>query len=364
MKKKLILSLAVGILLSSVSIYIAFRNVPLSDLLDYLATIRYIWILPTFLVIAAAFILRGIRWQLILNASTSVNFQSAYHPLTIGFMINCILPGRIGEAARPLILNRKKGVSFTTGLATVAAERLFDAGFLIIFLALALTMLPMETSLNVSYGHYHLSRETLEILGINLVKLCVVLVAGVFIVAFDKTRGILNRIVIKIPDFLLFFLPPSFRHWVRRVVCERSVKLLNHAAEGLLLFKYPGKMAACTAMTLVIWILTALSYYVMGLGCPGLHLTIFEYAVMMVIICFFIALPSVPGYWGLWEAGGVFALSLFGVSSSSAAGFTLANHAVQLLSVILLGFHSSVSLSVNIRQISHGLPSSSDSAHL
>ena len=28
----------------------------------------------------------------------------------------------------------------------------------------------------------------------------------------------------------------------------------------------------------------------------------------MIIICFFIALPSVPGYWGIWEAGGVFAL--------------------------------------------------------
>jgi len=72
----------------------------------------------------------------------------------------------------------------------------------------------------------------------------------------------------------------------------------------------------------------------------------------MVIICFFISLPSVPGWWGLWEAGGVFALSLLGVSSKDAAGFTLANHAVQVFPVIIVGMISAAVLSVNIRQMS------------
>ena len=73
---------------------------------------------------------------------------------------------------------------------------------------------------------------------------------------------------------------------------------------------------------------------------------------MMVIICFFISLPSVPGWWGLWEAGGVFALSLFGISAKDAAGFTLANHAIQVIPVILIGIVSAMILSVNIRRMS------------
>jgi uncharacterized membrane protein YbhN (UPF0104 family) len=72
----------------------------------------------------------------------------------------------------------------------------------------------------------------------------------------------------------------------------------------------------------------------------------------MVIICFFISLPSVPGWWGLWEAAGVFALSLFGVSSKEAAGFTLANHALQVFPVIIVGLTSAMIISVNIRQMS------------
>ena len=63
---------------------------------------------------------------------------------------------------------------------------------------------------------------------------------------------------------------------------------------------------------------------------------------MMVIICFFIALPSVPGYWGLWEAAGVFALSIFGIGKEQAAGFTLFNHAVQILPLIPAGCISSL----------------------
>ena len=57
---------------------------------------------------------------------------------------------------------------------------------------------------------------------------------------------------------------------------------------------------------------------------------------------------------GLWEAAGVFSFFLFGVSSKEAAGFTLANHALQVFPVIIVGLVSAVIFSVNIRQISFG----------
>ena len=60
-----------------------------------------------------------------------------------------------------------------------------------------------------------------------------------------------------------------------------------------------------------------------------------------------------PGWWGLWEAGGVFALSVFGISAKEAAGFTLANHAIQVFPVIIVGFGSAMILSVSIRQMSY-----------
>jgi hypothetical protein len=93
---------------------------------------------------------------------------------------------------------------------------------------------------------------------------------------------------------------------------------------------------------------------VFALGCPGFKLSVIEVTAVMVIVCFFIALPSVPGFWGLWEAGGVFALTLFGVSIKDAAGYTLANHAVQMFPVILMGFVSAIISGVNVWRVSYG----------
>jgi len=78
-----------------------------------------------------------------------------------------------------------------------------------------------------------------------------------------------------------------------------------------------------------------------------------EITSVMLIVCFFIALPSAPGFWGLWEAGGVFAMLLFGVSEKDAAGFTLANHAIQIIPVIIMGLISAFITGVDIRRVSY-----------
>jgi len=95
------------------------------------------------------------------------------------------------------------------------------------------------------------------------------------------------------------------------------------------------------------------SYYLMSLGCPGIELSMMQIGAVMVMICFFVALPSVPGFWGVWEAGGVFALTLFGVAAKDAAGYTLVNHAVQIFPVILIGLGSAMTSGVNVWQVSY-----------
>ena len=191
-------------------------------------------------------------------------------------------------------------------------------------------------------------------LGENSIKLCLILLVGALFVAFDKSRNILKQMVDRVPDILLFFTSDSLRVKFRHSITLRINRLLDHTGEGLSLIKHPTKMGICLGITILIWFLTAMSYYTMAIGCPGVNLTLYEYSIVMVIICFFIALPSVPGFWGVWEAGGVFALSLFGVSSQTAAGFTLANHAVQVFPVILMGLLSAGAISVNIWKISYG----------
>ena len=151
---------------------------------------------------------------------------------------------------------------------------------------------------------------------------------------------------------LLFFAGPNSKRTIQQKLCEPMIRIIENIAQGFTLIRYPKKIILCSVFSLLIWALLAFSYYLFSLGSPGVNLTFYELSVVMVIICFFISLPSVPGWWGLWEAAGVFGLSLFGVSAKEAAGFTLANHALQVFPVIIMGLASAMIFSVNIRKLS------------
>jgi hypothetical protein len=352
MKKKTAISLILGVIISALALYLAFKNVPFNDLVNYLVSINYLWILPSVLVILISFALRAFRWQIILESAHKVSFWQAFHPLMIGFMINCILPGRVGEVARPAILKRNENIPFSTGLATVAAERVFDAGILIILFAVLIAMVRIDPNLDIAFGDYHLNKETLVTVGTGIFKMLLLLIVGIIMVAFGPTRKIINDLIMAIPS-LFFFAGPDFKRKIQSKVCAPLVSLVENFASGFALVKYPKKICICIGLSVVIWILAAFSYYIMAQGCPGIELSFTEIFAVMTIICFFIALPSVPGFWGIWEAGGIFALILFGVSSKDAAGFTLANHAIQVFPVIIAGFISAMITSVNIWQVSY-----------
>ncbi len=157
----------------------------------------------------------------------------------------------------------------------------------------------------------------------------------------------------KLPD-LFFFLSSSSKKRIEEKICIPFQGVIENFSAGLLLVRHPVRILICFILTAVIWILTALSYYLLALGCPGIDLSFMELSAVMIIVCFFIALPSAPGFWGLWEAGGIFAMSLFGISSIDAAGYTITNHVIQMLPVIIAGLVSAAITGISIRNLSSG----------
>lgn len=352
MTPKMAASFFGGIIVSAVALYFAFRNVPLAELFHYLVSINYLWVLPAVIIALLSFVLRALRWRLILASARKIGVWRAYHPMMIGFMINCVLPGRLGEVARPVILQKEEKIPFTTGLATVVAERVFDLCILLLLFMLTVGTLQIDPDQTVAFGTYQLNLETLQTVFNGLLKLGALLIAGIGLFSIGKFRKFIYRLILWTPE-LIFFAGEKFKSSFRAKICEPVIGILKNVATGLSLIRQPKKLFYCTFLSVLIWGLGAFSYYLFSIGCPGINLTYLEITTVMVIVCFFISLPSVPGFWGLWEAGGVFALSLFGVSAKEAAGFTLANHAIQVIPVIIAGFVSAMILSVNIRQMSY-----------
>lgn len=352
MPKKLLLSLAVGGATSAVALYLSLRNVPLAELSAYFKQVDYLWMAPAVAVALAGFILRVWRWQVILGSSPRIDFWNAYHPLMIGFMINCILPGRVGEVARPAILKKRKGVPFSTGLATVAAERAFDIIILIVALVGVLAFVEIDPDFQVRFGELSLNKALLERVAAGTSRLGLVLIVGIILVSVDRSRWWINNTIAWTTQRLAVG-PKKVNHLI--AACGTLVIRLNdNFAAGFSLVKDPRRLAICSLLSVLVWAVGAGSYYLVGLGCPQVTLSYGQWLAVLVMVCFFIALPSVPGYWGLWEAGGVFAMRLFGVSPEAAAGATLLNHALQVLPIVLVGLVSAFVTSVNILRVSYG----------
>ena len=350
MPKKLIISLVIGVLISTSTLYLAFRNVPLGQLIAYLGRINYWWIIPTVGMFFVTFLLRTLRWQLILKDVAAITYRQAFHPLMIGFMMNCVLPGRIGELARPVLLKRHHGIAVTSGLATVAAERVFDIFMLISLFALVFTSISSQSGLSQDYFGFHLSGAVLKSAALGMIRISLALLGFIILLTIGTTRRWIMALV-SFTGHVLIKLIPRAKSLIERLT-GFSIHVIDNFSIGLSMVRSPRRMLACTGLTIAIWAITALSYLVFAKGCPGINLSFMEWVTVMVVVCFAIALPSAPGFWGLWEAGGLFALSLFGVGKEDALGLILVNHAAQIFPVIAIGLISALITSVNILHLS------------
>ena len=229
---------------------------------------------------------------------------------------------------------------------------MFDLLFLILFFAVILSFIKIDPDVEMTFGSYTLNRETLMAIGSGMVKLSLILIFGIALISIDRIRKLARMIIMKIPE-IFSFTGIKTKEAIAKYFSLPLVSIIENIAAGFGLVKDPKNLSLCLVFSLTIWLLQAISYYTMTLGCPGVGVSFFESTVVLIIICFFIALPSVPGFWGLWEAGGVFALSLFAIGSKEASGFALVSHAIQMFPVIIAGFVSAIVYGVNLRQIKY-----------
>jgi glycosyltransferase 2 family protein len=169
-----------------------------------------------------------------------------------------------------------------------------------------------------------------------LFLVCLFLFCGILLLGTKTVGSFLKQLILKISDLVTKQLP-----MIGAFASTRGgmsvMQLIDRVAEGFSIMRNVTDTLICLGLSILYWLLWAAGYYFLSQGSPSINLTFVQAVASMVVICLFIALPSIPGYWGLWEAGGVFSLSLFGFMPEQSAGITLANHVVQMLPICLAG---------------------------
>jgi uncharacterized protein (TIRG00374 family) len=244
-----------------------------------------------------------------------VPFRSLWNFSLIGFMISFLLPGRLGEIARPVLLAEKEGMRKSQAIATIVNERLFDL----------LTVLVMFT------GYLAVARDTASpVLGqlraVALLLLPLVILAFFFILLANHPR-IFPWTERRVRG--LFRLLP--RRWR-----EPATGFALHFIRALRLDLGGGGMAAVAFLSLLHWFMILFSYWLLLRGFairPGLMPVIPFLAVIFVAA----AVPT-PGMAGSLDLAAIYALTgLFAVPEKTAAAFTILFHFLVLAVPIALG---------------------------
>lgn len=116
-------------------LWLAFRSVNFSKLVDDLKEADYSWLLLSILFGLLAFISRARRWMLLIHPlGFNPSLRNSFYSLMTGYLANIALP-RIGEITRCVALGKKEKIPVDQLIGTVVIERTID------FISLLLIMI-------------------------------------------------------------------------------------------------------------------------------------------------------------------------------------------------------------------------------
>ncbi|HYT73299.1 MAG TPA: lysylphosphatidylglycerol synthase transmembrane domain-containing protein, partial [Vicinamibacterales bacterium] len=254
---------------------------------------------------------RAFRWRLLLNAEGTVSVPTAFWATAAGYFGNNFLPARGGELVRTLMISSRSALDSAYVLATALSERVADAIALVVISAAVLLALPAQP------GWLAGAARPFAILGL--------LGAGA-IAILPLLGSVATKAIERAP------LPQALR--------PRLMVATGQALRGLQAFHDGRRLSGFLGLTVVIWCLDALGT-IIAAAALGLAMSIPVAFLLMAGLGVASALPSTPGYVGLYQFVAVTVLTPFGFSRNDAIAFILV---VQALMYVVIGFWGALGL--------------------
>jgi len=227
----------------------------------------------------------------------------------LGFAGVFLVPLRLGEFARPLLLKAHSRIGFPAGLGTVAIERAVDGlvmtGFLVGAILLGAT-------------------PSAGMLATGLIALGIFMGASLAFVAMARW-----------PQASEKFWSRLLRPFGTRV-SEALLGLLRGFVEGLGSLPTYRSRVTYLALTFAYWGLNGLGMWFLATQ-MGLTVNLQAMFVTMALLVVGIMVPAGPGAVGTFHAAIIWGLSdLYGVEKVAAAAFALTVHGLQVVHMIVV----------------------------
>ncbi len=318
-----------GIVVSFLAIYFIVVQVDLQLLGESFRTARYIFVLPAAVLLVIALIPRAMRWRVLLGGALPVS--RSFNMINVGYLVNGIVPLRIGELARMFLARRyNPPVPLLKSASTIIVERLLDLLAVLVLLGMALAASP---TLPMDYR----SAATGSVL--------LLLVSFSILIFFASQRKLAQTLVAWVTGWLTPLRKWNFQEWV------------DHFLDGLTPLTRPGLLIQLLLWTALGWGFSVFAGYI-------LMFTFFESA-SLPATCLYIAaagfaisVPAVPGNIGTYEWAIMLALSAMGYgdpATSSIVSFAVVVHGLNLAVHSATGVYGLIREGVSLNQLTEGV---------
>jgi uncharacterized protein (TIRG00374 family) len=314
--------IAIGVAISVVALYFAFP--PRSEwghVREAFARVQYVYVVPLMLLSAYTIVIRCQRWRLLLRPLGDVPFLPLFSATCIGFFCNMVLPLRIGEVVRPVLLARRTKLPASSVLGSVLLERLLDMVTILGFLGTVVMLVPVS--------------ETIRRSGVAFLAFAVAVVT--LVLALQRRHPLALRLM----SGTFALLPATLR--------ARADEAMHGFIDGLQ--GLGGALLRIALYSLFLW-LTIASVFALGFIACGLPIPLVSGGLTLVtVVAGAVSAPSAPGFIGTFQAGCIVALALFGVDRADAIPYSFVVWATQWLAQIVLGVVFLLRENVSFRDI-------------
>ena len=313
-----------------------FHGVEFHEITSHMTSIGWGWAALAIGFNILIYVIQGYRWKMLLRPTGDISVLRTTQAIYVGLFTNTIVPLRVGELVRMFLVSRWLKTDFISILPSCMVERMLDAIWLAIAVALSVAFVPLPRELLVGEQ---------VLVGVILVATSLFVFA---VVKKGRVRGAEeavsrpantggaapNAIANAAAGPSAASMPAGAAR--RRNPFRFVSRFIDDMATGFHKIGLSRNffMAAVGSLGVLVFQILALWFVMPAME---IHLSVWQGAVAFLIVRMGTALPNTPSNIGSYQFFAVVALEIFGVDKTTAASFSLVSFVLLTMPLAIVG---------------------------
>jgi uncharacterized protein (TIRG00374 family) len=291
--------------LAAILLFFALRGI---DWASFWITIRagnYRILFLTIPIGSLNYFVRAYRWNILLRAKKNISSLTVFWANMVGYMGNAFLPARSGELLRSAFLGRKSQLGISYVLATALVERVIDLLALVLIGSISLLWQANSSS------NFIIAIKTMT--GIAILGF-----AFIVMIPFQEKRILQLWTMMPVP----------------KKTSRKISEQISHFLLGMRSLQNFRRMAEFIILTGVIWLTDGVNA-IISAHIISKSLSLGQALILLSALGLSSAIPSTPGYLGVYQFVAVTILTPFDFSRSDAISYILI---IQIANYLVVSF--------------------------